>query len=112
MANALLWLRQAQDDLKAARASFADGEFALAAQQARNASERSLRAALIALTGRGEEEIHSVAELARLTGFDDVLEEFGEMPRLEGGRPQRTSAYRAIQLAERLLLEIAPKFGK
>lgn len=109
--DALVWLKQAEKDFEAARKSFQDGEYDLATQQARNASERALQATWIVLNGGGPQEEHSVSKLARMVGLDDLLEEFGDAPPASPD-PRRAAALRSLQIAERILAEVRPKFGK
>lgn len=109
MSDAFVWLKQAESDLAAARKSFADKDYDLALQQSRNCSERALQATWIVLTGQEPEEVHSVSKLARMVGLDDLLEEFGDAPPADSDA-RKSMAMRSLQIAERIMLEVKPKF--
>lgn len=109
MPDAFTWLKQADNDLAAAGKSFADKDYDLALQQSRNCSERALQATWIVLTGQEPEEVHSVSKLARMVGLDDLLEEFGDAPATEGDE-RKSMAMRSLQIAERIMAEVKPKF--
>ena len=109
MADAFAWLKQAEEDLQAARKSFADKDYDLALQQSRNSAERALQATWIVLTGEDPEEVHSVSKLARMVGLDDLLEEFEDAPPASDD-PRKSMAMRSLQIAERVMAEVKPKF--
>lgn len=103
------WLKQSERDLEAARKSLQDKEYDLANQQARNSSERALQATWIVLTGEEPEETHSVSKLARMVGLDDLLEEFDNAPPASSD-PSKALALRSLQIAEKIMREVRPKF--
>lgn len=110
-AVAVVWFKQAERDLKAARKNRDDSLFDLAAQQARSASEKVLKAEWILLTGDEPPDTHSVSELARLVGRPQLVEETPPAARLGFKSHQEALAERCILIAEKVMEEVRPKFS-